>query len=185
MNTTIKIQPDELAQVLERHRRWLRHEEGGERAGLRGRDLQGRDLHGISLRCADLRGSVMRGSYMFDADLQDADLRETDMRDSLMDRVNLRRANMSGANLNEPGSLWGAVGNGREVKSLQIGGWPVTYTATHMQIGCQLHRIKRWWEFPEGDIDAMDPEALDWWRVWKPLLQQIIAAAPATAGAQA
>ena len=56
----------------------------------------------------------------------------------------------------------------------------VTYTATHMAIGCQQHEIAEWWAFDDAAISRMDERALRWWRVWKPILQQIIATAPAT-----
>ena len=45
-----------LAKILEKHRKWLRGEEGGERAVLSGADLSGADL-----RDAVLRGAVLRG----------------------------------------------------------------------------------------------------------------------------
>ena len=55
----------ELEEVLRLHGMWLRSENGGKRAVLRGADLQGADLRGADLQGADLRG----------ADLQDANLR--------------------------------------------------------------------------------------------------------------
>lgn len=69
--------------------------------------------------------------------------------------------------------------------------YPVTYTAEAMQIGCQRHAIKDWWEFDDKQIAQMDGRAaLKFWRKWKPLLQQIIEASPAeptgeTAGGEA
>lgn len=32
-------------------------------------------------------------------------------------------------------------GNLAEIKALRLETWPVKYTATHMQIGCQLHTL--------------------------------------------
>jgi len=56
----------------------------------------------------------------------------------------------------------------------------VTYTADVMQIGCENHMISEWWEFDDRQILKMDGKAaLNWWRTWKPILQQIIAASPA------
>ncbi|MFC0712238.1 hypothetical protein, partial [Azorhizophilus paspali] len=79
--------------------------------------------------------------------------------------------------------LWGVSGNGAEIKSIQCDLWPVTYTATHMQIGCQLHRIEQWWDFGDAEIDRMDSRALDWWQTWKPILKQIVETSPAVPGA--
>ena len=43
--------------ILEKHAKWLRGEDGGERADLRGADLSGADLRGANLHSADLRGA--------------------------------------------------------------------------------------------------------------------------------
>ncbi len=71
-------------EVLQRHAKWLKNEEGGEKADLRGSDL----------RDADLRGANLWGANLRDADLRCADLRDAD----------LRGADLWGAN------LWGATG---------------------------------------------------------------------------
>jgi len=63
---------DNLQEVLQKHKKWLNGEEGGERANLRGADLQEANLRGADLREADLRGANLRG-----ADLQEANLHES------------------------------------------------------------------------------------------------------------
>ena len=55
----------------------------------------------------------------------------------------------------------------------------MSYTATHMQIGCQTHELAQWFEFDARQIDRMDCQATTWWAVWKPILQAIIAVSPA------
>ena len=64
-----------LKEVLDKHLKWLRDEDGGERADLRGAYLREADLHGADLREADLRGADLR-----EADLRGADLRGADLR---------------------------------------------------------------------------------------------------------
>ena len=64
----------ELLIVLEKHGKWLRNKEGGERADLRGVDLCDADLCGANLcdanlcdanLCdANLRGAYLRGAYL-------------------------------------------------------------------------------------------------------------------------
>ena len=83
------------------------------------------------------------------------------------------RANLDGANLTR------ANGNSREVKSVQTTIWVVTYTAEVMQIGCQRHEIAKWWAFTDDEISRMERRALEWWKTWKPILQQIIEVSPA------
>ena len=48
---------DELKVILDKHAKWLRDEEGGERADLSYADLYGANLRGANLRSADLRGA--------------------------------------------------------------------------------------------------------------------------------
>ena len=48
---------EELNMILDKHRKWLNDEEGGERATLREADLRGADLGGAHLGEADLYGA--------------------------------------------------------------------------------------------------------------------------------
>ena len=45
----MKISAKKLQEIIKSHGRWLRNEEGGERANLRGADLSGADLSGANL----------------------------------------------------------------------------------------------------------------------------------------
>ena len=112
---------------------------------------------GICGARANLRGADLSG-----ADLRGADLRCADRRGA-----DLRCANLL------------CIGNMRNIKTIQADRWAVGYTHDTMQIGCQRHMIVEWFEFSDEEIASMDDGALDWWRVWKPILQSIIAASPA------
>ena len=46
---------EELNVILDKHKRWLSGEEGGEKANLRWANLRGADLNGANLRRANLR----------------------------------------------------------------------------------------------------------------------------------
>ena len=72
---------EKLKEILERHRKWLNDEDGGERANLYEANLYGANLREADLREADLR----------EADLYGANLRE----------ANLYGTNLYGANLCE------------------------------------------------------------------------------------
>jgi uncharacterized protein YjbI with pentapeptide repeats len=170
----------ELAEIIEKHGRWRRDEEGGERAYLRGANLSGANLSGADLRGANLSGANLSGANLSGANLRDANLRGANLRGANLRDAYLRGANLSGANLRE-NSLWNTTGNSREIKSVQTDGWTVTYTATHMQIGCQRHTLKEWWAFGDDEIKRMDSSAASWWKVWRPILRKIIKASPAVA----
>ena len=65
---------EQLAESRRLHRRWLRNEDGGQRADLRSAILSGADLRGADLRGAILRGTNLSGTNLSGADLTGADL---------------------------------------------------------------------------------------------------------------
>ena len=82
----------EEIEVLQRHAKWLKNEEGGEKANLRGANLRDADLWGANLRDANLRGANLWGANLRGADLWDANLRGANLRGA-----DLRDANLRGA----------------------------------------------------------------------------------------
>ena len=96
----------EEIEVLQRHAKWLKNEEGGEKANLRDADLRGANLQDANLWDANLRGANLRGANLWDADLwdanlQDANLRDADLRGADLRGANLRDADLRGANLRD------------------------------------------------------------------------------------
>ena len=83
-----------IKDILEKHKKWLNGEYGGECA-----DLCGADLRGANLRDADLCGADLRDANLRDADLRDADLRGADLRDADLCGADLRGANLRDADL--------------------------------------------------------------------------------------
>ena len=95
---------EKLKEILERHRKWLNNEDGGERANLGGAnlcgaDLREADLRGANLCGANLRGANLGGANLREANLYGADLYGADMREANLCGANLRGANLGGANL--------------------------------------------------------------------------------------
>ncbi|WP_241043680.1 pentapeptide repeat-containing protein [Achromobacter xylosoxidans] len=136
-------------------------------------------LGGAYLGGADLGGAYLGGAYLGGADLGGADLGGADLGGAYLGGADLR-----GAYLGELSSIRGASGNLREIKAIQCDTWPVTYTATHMQIGCQFHELERWWSFSDEQIARMDTSALEWWQKWRPVLHTIITMSPAVPGGE-
>ena len=80
----------DLKKVLRKHLDWLRGEEGGERANLRGANLCGANLRDANLCGADLCCANLRGANLRDANLRDANLRGADLCDAnLCDAKNI------------------------------------------------------------------------------------------------
>lgn len=69
----------ELREILEKHKKWLNGEDGGEQADLRGADLRGADLYGAYLLAANLRWADLYGADLLAANLYGADLRGADL----------------------------------------------------------------------------------------------------------
>ena len=177
----------ELKAILESHQLWLR-DEGGERANLRSANLRSANLSYANLRSADLsyadlsyaslRSADLSYANLSSADLSYADLRDANLRGSFLNGSDLRGSDLRGSDMITATANF-AIGNMREIKTLLLDVWPVTYTATHLHIGCERHLITEWWDFDDDRIARMDSNALEWWKKWKPVIQQIIEMSPA------
>ena len=151
-------------------------------------DLRSASLRSASLRYADLRDANLRGSFLNGCDLRYAnlngcdlngcDLRYANLRGSFLNGSDLRGSDLRGSDMITATANF-AIGNMREIKTLLLDVWPVTYTATHLHIGCERHLITEWWDFDDDRIARMDSNALEWWKKWKPVIQQIIEMSPA------
>lgn len=158
-----------------------------ENTDLEGADLEGAQLKRANLSSAHLSGALLRhanlhsaiflhanlgksfvygGANLYGANLHNANFFRADMRDTCLTKTN----------------LYGCIGNMREVKSLQIDTWPVTYTAETLQIGCQGHPISLWreWRNNLGWVKHMHIEAEEWVERHLDHVLAIIDASPAT-----
>jgi hypothetical protein len=123
-------------------------------------DLRGTDLRGADLRYASLRGSNLRGADLRGADFRYANLRGSDLRDANLQNTNLR---------------W-VLGDGKRIKTIDDP-YRIVIMLEYgvMAIGCKQHSIDEWMNFSDEEIDKMDTNALQWWKAWKPRIQQLIA----------
>ena len=71
-----------LKEILEKHKKWLLNEVGGERANLRYANLRYADLRYANLRNANLRNADLRNANLCYANLRNADLRYADLRNA-------------------------------------------------------------------------------------------------------
>ena len=68
------ISPDELKDILEKHKTWLSDPSKGAKANLRSADLRSADLSSADLRSADLSSANLRSADLSSANLRSADL---------------------------------------------------------------------------------------------------------------
>lgn len=98
------ISQKELNKILEKHKLWIKNEEDGKRADLKGIDLSytylsNIDLSYVYLKDTDLKRADLSNANLTSANLIDADLRGADLRDANLWNVHLSWANLYNANL--------------------------------------------------------------------------------------
>jgi len=99
------VSPDELAKILEAHRKWVESEgKEGEMAYLSRANLQGAALRLANLQEAFLTEANLQGANLSLANLQGANLslanlQGADLFDANLQGANLRAANLQGADL--------------------------------------------------------------------------------------
>jgi uncharacterized protein YjbI with pentapeptide repeats len=86
--------PEELKEILAKHKAWMLDEDGGKRA-----DLSSANLRYADLRYADLSSADLRSADLSSADLRSADLRSADLSSADLRYANLRSADLSYADL--------------------------------------------------------------------------------------
>ena len=147
---------------------------------------------GASLTDAYLADVNLYGANLYGANLTGACLIRANLYGACLIRANLYGANLYGAN------LYGANLTGADLTGADLTGACLTdayladvkafgYTFNRspiqiddkyfihlwdgfLKIGCEEHPIAEWLSFSDDDISEMDDGALDWWKVWKPIL---------------
>jgi len=89
----------ELKDILEKHRKWLYSEPGGERANLSYANLSSADLRYANLSSADLRYANLSSANLSYANLSSADLSYANLSSADLSYANLSSADLSYANL--------------------------------------------------------------------------------------
>lgn len=77
-------------------------------------------------------------------------------------------------------NLRNATGNMKQVKTIQVEGYSISYTSRIIQIGCERHTIEEWQGFDDKRILRMDgKDALKFWHKWKDWIFLTIERSPA------
>lgn len=147
-------------------------------ANLSEANLRRVDLRRVDLRGVDLRGANLNEAYLNEADLRRADLRRADLSGADLSGADLRGAYLRGAYLRGAKISW-SLGNMEEIRSAQLGAFPIAYTSIDLAIGCMQNPIE-WWK-------TYDPvkSREEVWRQYSSLLWQILETLPATPALEA
>ena len=97
---------NKLKDVLDKHLKWLRDEDGGERANLSWADLSGADLSWSNLSWSNLSGADLSGADLSRANLSRADLSRADLSGADLSWSNLSWADLSRADLSRADLSW-------------------------------------------------------------------------------
>ena len=90
---------NKLKEILDKHSKWLRKEEGGERANLSEANLSRANLFGANLTRANLSEADLTGADLSGANLSGANLTGANLTGAYLSGANLSEANLTGANL--------------------------------------------------------------------------------------
>jgi uncharacterized protein YjbI with pentapeptide repeats len=133
-------------------------------------NLEGVNLQDAYLRDTDLRNANLQFADLQGADLQGADLRLADLQYAILQDTNLKDTNLQNTNLR-----W-VLGDGKRIKTT-IDRYRIVIMQEYgvMAIGCKQYSIDKWMNFSNAEISKMDAGALQWWKEWKPRIQQLIA----------
>ena len=104
----------ELKNILDKHLKWLRGENGGKRADLSRANLSGANLFGANLSWANLSWANLSGANLSWANLSRADLSWADLSWANLSRADLSWANLFGADLSWA-NLFGANLSGADL----------------------------------------------------------------------
>ena len=163
----------DIKETLAKHQEWLLGSSKGRCADLSYADLSYADLSYADLSYANLSYADLSYADLKGADLSYADLSYADLSRANLSYANLSYANLSYANLSSA-NLRDTIGNGREIKSLQIGTYNISYTKDIISIGCKTYTLEQWKNFTDVEIDNMNSEALKWWKLNKELIITLV-----------
>ena len=140
---------------------------------LENADLSDANLEGTKLRDQRLRGAKLTGANLTKADLRDASLYGANLSGACLAGANLQGSILDGANLDDI-TINYCVGDGKRIKSLQVGLYEVAYTQKYLAIGCTQKTIEEWRNYvPLGS------HRYEYWKRYSPLLWEIMKQLPA------
>ena len=135
---------EELNTILDKHKKWLDGDAGGERANLGGANLGGANLGGANLCGANLREANLSGAHLIGADLRGATLSGANLSEATLSGADLIGADLRGA------TLIGA--------DLDYSCWPLWCGSLNVVVNA---RIARQLAYHFCRLDCDDPEYLE------------------------
>ena len=132
----------ELKAILGKHLKWLRGEDGGERANLFGANLSRADLSGANLSRADLSGANLFEANLSGANLSGANLSGANLFEANLFEANLFRANLSGADLFEANLSGANLSGANYIEKAKNLFYPIACPEIGAFVGWKKARVK-------------------------------------------
>ena len=132
----------ELKAILGKHLKWLRGEDGGERANLFGANLSRADLSGANLSRADLSGANLFEANLSRANLSGANLSGANLFEANLFEANLFRANLSGADLFEANLSGANLSGANYIEKAKNLFYPIACPEIGAFVGWKKARVK-------------------------------------------
>ena len=202
----IETTQSEINTKIELHRLFLKDSPSGILANFNNTDLSGTDLSHTNLTGAQFEGANLTGTKFIGCRLDSTNFLGANLTSAIISgcyctNAVFTTANLTGAILSESGfrgtnfsnanltgvTIDSTTGNMSEIKSMAIGGQPISYTSSMMQIGCVQFRLFLNVEaatLAATDNDEyrnqMHPAGVEFWSVWGDIIKSILDLSPAT-----
>lgn len=144
----------------------------------------------VTIKNSDIRNSLFNYSRLSKLKLEKVKLKKCDFRGSELDNSSFSDCDLTGCNFWEASLLnirldnvylMDTIGNGKEIKSLQIGTFTIVYTCNLLQVGCKIYPIDKWSTFTNRDLLEMGGrEAAKFWNYHGDEILNLVRLSPAT-----
>ena len=128
------MKEEELALIINEHKKWLLDGTTGRQADLTGADLTGADLSGANMTGANLSGADLTRADLTGADLSGANMTGADLTRADLTGADLSVADLSGTNLTRV-DLWGANLTRADLSGADLGGANLDYSCVPLWCG--------------------------------------------------
>jgi len=164
------ISSDEVAKILETHKKWLESDgKEGERGDLSfstfpGVNFDNRDLQKVNFKGADLSGSHLQNAHLENANLSEAKLDGARVSGAFLNSANLSGASLIKAGLSRCELNWANLSGHTNLRGASLGGSNLDHAnlSGACLIGAHLQKAHLTWsdlsgtELKEADFDEAD-----------------------------
>jgi len=183
---------EQLVHIHTQHNIWLdTSHELGHRADFTNQDVSGLNFTNMNLPKCIMDNTRAHNTNFTNVVFSYSNLSWSSMRESIFDHTNLEKTILINSSLRLAKvvavNLWGTIGDGMFIKSMNCDGAYIAYTHEVLQINCTQYPLDHWWNTDPieivtsigGHSESYKTNALQWWAKWRPLLKNMIKQNPA------